>query len=305
MTNGKMEESLQKQATLKDVEPEVFAQLANFAYHGLCAVSDGVSTTNVNAKASDKVQASVIRHFRCIACGRTPTQGIYPFCGPSCKDIFGDAVRIFRENQSMPNTIHCVKCGGLFDSRLADTDNISVLCNAHNRSEDDGKHPPIHRTTFQPLTTSSTQMTCGGAFSKRQYGCTSLSSEALSTQIKAHRQVHTPVWPLIQHAKIYVVSTKYMVKDLPDICLHKLHRALTVLGNDDVSNEQLIDLVLYIYANTFDEGSVLQGTADKLRDLVMAFIVDRAKSLMKYENFRSMLSAGGQQTSDFMTLTYA
>ena len=81
-----------------------------------------------------------------------------------------------------------------------------------------------------------------------------------------------------------------MVKDLAEICLHKLHRSLAVLANDNNSIEQLIDLVLYTYANTSDEGNVLQGTADELRELVTAYIADR------YEKLQLMLSASVPQT---------
>lgn len=41
MTNGKMDESLKREAILADNDPEVFAHLLKFAYRGLYAISDG------------------------------------------------------------------------------------------------------------------------------------------------------------------------------------------------------------------------------------------------------------------------
>ena len=282
MADGGMDEFPQKQIILGDVEPDVFAQLARFAYQGLCAVSDGVGSTQIKA----------LINFRCIQCGkRAPREGVYPFCGDACRRALAERMDLYQRGElNKPFMICCTIKNCTSRLLVADKGNVNVLCHPHEGRNRRGSHPWISSTTFLPVESHATTITCGIEFSQRRYDCRSLSSEVIGEHIEAHRRSGSADWPLVQHAKIYVVARKYMVKDLAEICLHKLHRSLAVLANDNNSIEQLIDLVLYTYANTSDEGNVLQGTADELRELVTAYIADR------YEKLQLMLSASVPQT---------
>lgn len=97
-----------------------------------------------------------------------------------------------------------------------------------------------------------------------------------------------------------------MVSDLPEICLHKLHALLKVFKINDISINKLTELVLYVYGNTSDKGNILDGTGDPMRDLVIQYIADRARDILRYENFRqqAILGAGGAPSADLMAVTY-
>ena len=127
----------------------------------------------------------------------------------------------------------------------------------------------------------------------------------MSEHIDRHLRKDTQSSDLLQHAKLYVLATKYMVNDLPEISLHKLHRNIVKFKVEDESIDNIIDLVLYTYTNTSDEGDILKGTADKLRDLVMAYVTWKQKELTEYEALRQMLGAGGAHTVDYIALICA
>lgn len=96
----------------------------------------------------------------------------------------------------------------------------------------------------------------------------------------------------------------YMVRDLPEITLHKLHRSLVSFKISETTVNDVIDLVLFTYENTEDTGDIILGTADKLRDLVMAYVRSQASKLTKYDEFSRVMGAAGPYTVDFFKLAY-
>jgi len=84
MTNGKMEESIKRAATLIDIEPTVFEQLAKYAYQGSCGISDGVVAEPVSMLQKIPIL------YRCHACGSTNVRENtqYPFCSATCREKF-------------------------------------------------------------------------------------------------------------------------------------------------------------------------------------------------------------------------
>lgn len=69
---------------------------------------------------------------------------------------------------------------------------------------------------------------------------------------------------------------------MPEICLHKLHALLKVFEINDASIDKLIELIIYIYENISDEGDILDDIADEIRDLIIRYIIDRAKDVLRY-----------------------
>lgn len=52
-----------------------------------------------------------------------------------------------------------------------------------------------------------------------------------------------------------------MVSELKNIALYKLHKDLLAMKLTDESIDYLVELVLYVYSNTGDEGDILKGTS--------------------------------------------
>ena len=290
-----MEESIKGEAHLSDVEPEVFGQLLQFAYKGMCGVSDGITGTFVRLNPPSQ--------FHCHRCGFSFPKGCkpteYPFCSPSCNTSYKQAVESSRAGFTK-SMVFCVVFNCPTKMRLNPGSTPGWLC-AECSQNSNLDHYPRDEAQFV-----RTPGTCSGVeFRARLYGCKSLAYEDLSDHIERHRSSETDACSLIQHAKLYVVAKKYMIEDLQDIALHKLHRTLAASELDGSMIDEVVDLMLYTYANTSDEGDILDGTADRLRELVMAYVVDRAKILMRFGGFRTVLAAGGAQTADFMALAFS
>lgn len=298
MTNGKMEESIQKQALLSDVEPESFGQLLEFAYKGLCGLAE---TTNHPVALTT---ADLSLEYRCHWCSANtvvrPLNGsYYPFC---CEEETYSYHGVFGRTKSK-STVYCVVSGCDKFWRLGLGAPDQILCFEHNTFALRRKHP-----SFADVANGHLRLVSSDAksFQNRTYGCGGLSHEHLSQQLERHKDTNTPRRPstLISHAKLYVLANRYLVQDLQDISLHKLHRHLSAFEVADSSIDEIIDLVLYTYSNTSDDGDIAKGTADKLRDLVMGFVAWQAKNLCKCKSFRSMLGAGGPQTEDYIALVH-
>lgn len=283
MTNNAMEESTKKEATLKSTKPQVFAQLVKFAYMGLCGIADSVAKLPL---------FNIPKDFQCHRCRQYGSALMYPFCSETCREElvsmmeYGDPEFVF----------WCVARG--CSRTLTYRTYVDLTCSNHDHE----LYPTVSRD-FQPIS-ETPESACRLSFVDRQYACESMSYTVLKEHIQAHLIEASPMCPLVQHAELYVCAQEYMVRDLREICLHKLHHNLVWFEIDDESVEEIVDLVIYIYENTADEGNVLDGTADKLRDLVMAFVVDQARLLTKYDSFSQMIGAGGAHTTDFFKLTY-
>ncbi len=264
---------------------------------GLCGVSGGVDGQPVRADPPEQ--------FRCHRCDDTvykdSNTSYYPFAGPSCMASYKQCAKNASSGLHT-DTVHCVvfDCGKAITLRnTSPPDWVRSDC---RRDSSKAKKYPKNEAELGGAITSA--VASGPQFRARLYGCTGLTHRELSDHIERHRNASNQTSTLVQYAKLYVLANKYMIKTLQDVALHKLHRNLNAFNLHDQAIDDLTGLTLYVYANTSDEGGVLAGTADKLRELVMAYLADRAKDLMKYESFRGMLGAGGALTSDFMALTF-
>lgn len=299
MTNDKMEESLNKKAFIRDHEPETFAAFVKFAYLGLCGMADDYSDAGSTSPLTVPLNGALkVGRYRCAYCAQSINasgHNYYPFCS-TCSP--------YRTRAGY--NLSCV-VEGCSTNGVNPVASKELLCPTH-KGTPIGNQYPLLREPSDPYTYPPG----ASALAKRKYSCKGLSHEELSDHLQRHRpklhnagQTDEDVEPLLlPHAKLYALAHKYMVKDLQDICLHKLHRALTTYKVKDGSIDEVIDLVSYTYVHTSEEGDILKGNADRLRDLVMAFVKDKTKELMKYEGFRFMLGAGGPQTADFFAITF-
>lgn len=308
MTNGKMEESIRGEAILKDVEPAVFEQLVQFAYLGLGGIHDGVLGMATPATSADL-------KFHCPACDTLKTDSdFFPYCS---KDHHGLYMKVFNESKKHERSwaAKCVACGSRFSQGPTTDpfDSFRPFCQIHNQKPYIGHYDNITNFKKWRLVSATSSL----APPSLTYGAAGLSHDQLrnlldryQSDVTMDRYPTSTSWAYqsifaIQHAKVYILSQKYMVKDLQDISLHKLDRCLISLEVEDDIIDNIIDLVLLAYSETPDGGDILQNTTDKLRHLVMMYVSHMSKKLLAYETFRSMISAGGAHTADFFALKYA
>ena len=310
MTNG-MKEATEKEATLEHVDPQVFTQLVKFAYIGMCGISAGLSGSSAS------IRQLIPSKFRCSQCGTVVSSlnSFYPFCTTTCRSSRTGSLDTLRRYTNRHYSVYCVNetCD---EQWLLTTDNEDLLCDTHALDRRLTRMHPKVGFEGQVIDWAGASA-ARSAFEFLDYGTSDLTHDQLSDHIERHLSTMSmeqdDQYSLSDHAKLYVLAHEYMVEDLQHIALHKLHRSLVsfcVFDDDynvvyDDLIDEIIDLVLYTYSKTSDEGDILSGTADKLRSLVMAYVADQKEVLTGYKSFRAMLGAGGSQTVDFIALTCA
>lgn len=303
MTDGNMKESIEKEAVLDDIEPVAFARLAKFAYFGVYGIADAVSTKCTPA-TSDSPKGETCRPggFRCLLCADVVTMPLhslqyYPFC--SLRHM--NSKQQYASND-MRHCIHCI----VQDCTKSWTDSDPShkwLCQDHIRSHQNIYGSPRHPIIFR----DSKSIQRVGAFESHQYPCASLTHAGLDTIINNYQSIAPAgIMPhrLVEHAHLYCLADRYLVPELPATCSHNLHRDLVAFKIAGDSVEDLADLLLYAYGHTSDDGNILDGSCDPLRNLIMAYLVENSAILMKHKGFREILLAGGLHTADYMALTF-
>lgn len=315
MTNGKMEESIRRESFLSDVEADTFSMLVEYAYKGLCSI--------IMRGCMDQAhEGPSFEEFRCHKCGlhiskkAKASMRQYPFCGTGCRQVHSqvrdhikscNSGRTSCNDSSSHDTLfHCV-VDGTEISPVRTYNNI-IHCYACLNDGDIMAIYPRYKPDGYDGSKTSTK--CSMKFSSKQYECSSISHEDLQSLVKRRvaedqntRCIDTPI---AQHAKLYVLASKYLVADIPEICLFKLHAKLLTFEISQESITELVELVLYTYENTSDDGSIMDGTGDKLRGLVIEYVVDRAGDIMQYEEarYQMMVGAEGAPGVDFLTLFF-
>lgn len=304
LKNSNMQESLTKTVRIPDHDPDTFAKFLKFAYLGFCGMSDGMAIRTAT-------QVSLPAHFRCHICGSKSVldkNQQYPFHGQGCRDNYNSAVAVNRVYRNI--WVYCIAqdCSNYWQVDSTKT----LLCHIHKEKTETNGYPDM-REVNDPVPGLQDSSRCSPKFVQRRYGCGNLSHEDLSRRLRKHTSAEKSVSlyqarahdaPLVDHAKLYVFAHQYMVEDLQDISLHKLHRNLTVTDITCESIGELIELVTFSYDRTSEEGDIVKTSADRLRDLVMAFVLDRKEDLMVYSRFRDILARGGSLTADFFGLAF-
>lgn len=302
LNNSIMQESTTKTVRMPDLEPRTFAQFLKFAYLGYCGISDGVAARSVH-------QSVLPSHFDCHSCSTKDElrkNHHYPFHNRDCRNKFNT----YTATAHARYYAYCVVQGC---QNYWTLDNSRVLLCASHRGTELGSSYPAFREIDDPDPQAPTLSRCSKDFLSRQYGCGKLSHEDLSCLLDLHNAVEKSASldhdknhnvPLLDHAKLYVFADQYMVEDLRDISIHKLHRNLTEIDIAKKTIQELINLVAFSYEGTSSNGDIQKGSADRLRSLVMAFVVDRKEELMAHADFREMIGSGGPQTADFFGLVF-
>lgn len=219
MTNGSIEESIKGEAMLPGVEPEIFEQLFKFAYLGLCGMSDGLVGSPASSPANSPANSPPSK-FSCHKCG-TPrgsskSSKFHPFCQQMCRETYEDSPNQIKQLgwNSVSYTASCV--GWRYDSTIPMTqDSTPVLCPAHDNARNHSIYPEV-----------AAGMSKVDKFLSLRYGAVGLSHTDLNKLLETHEGVQFGSPRLTHYAKLYALTSQYLVTNLRYICLHKLHRHL-------------------------------------------------------------------------------
>ncbi|KAL6252370.1 hypothetical protein RBB50_000088 [Rhinocladiella similis] len=96
------------------------------------------------------------------------------------------------------------------------------------------------------------------------------------------------------HAKVYVFSDRYTIVALRDLALQKLRLTLSRYTLFEARTDDIVQLVKYTYSNTMD---MIIGM-DRLRALVMDYMVCHVEKIAKDRNFLYLLEEPGALAKD-------
>jgi len=116
----------------------------------------------------------------------------------------------------------------------------------------------------------------------------------------------TPAWHddvsnvLLGHARVYVFANKYLVPQLQDLALHKLHKFLAGLRIFSRTIDAIFELVEYVYNEEHTEDRGDSVAADALRALVTNFIVMHRGAFSDSSGHRRALKQATEYALDFV-----
>ncbi|KIW11513.1 hypothetical protein PV08_10814 [Exophiala spinifera] len=98
------------------------------------------------------------------------------------------------------------------------------------------------------------------------------------------------------HAKLYVFSDRYTIPPLRDLVLQKLRLTLSRYNLFESRTEDVVQLVGYTYRNTMD----MSPEMDKLREVVMDYLVCHVETIAKDKKFLKLLEGLGALARDLV-----
>lgn len=125
-------------------------------------------------------------------------------------------------------------------------------------------------------------------FESEKFGSLDITHDDLRKQIGNMRPKDSVTAKVAEHARLFVFSDKYLVRSLKDLCIHKLHRDLVEYDVKTSGVAEIVDLLRYVYENTFDGGD-----GSGLRTLVITFAVCKAEELVDDDGFAGLMEGGG------------
>ena len=268
ISNGTRKESKDKIVVLDDIDVETFSLFAEYCYTGNYRVDP-------KSKAAPQAASGIIS---------APKQGAkFPFGSPycACPNDGGRKCMSCRREKSQtslgPSTT--LLFGQPYCSCPNDPALTCVSC---------GKE--VQRVDRTPAAIDSSALWT--TFKSGRFGALNLDPDKPRQRLYSHLLSDEPSAAVTQHAKLYVMADRYLLRPLKDLTLYKLHRDLlvyTIDSNNDA--EEIAKLLRLSYDGTPE--------VSELRDLVVTFAAARAERLVKRDAFKSFLEDGGEAVVDF------
>ena len=288
MTNG-MQESVDKVATLEDVDVETFVAFSDSAYARLYLGAPAASQLNS-------------------ASGTEPNLHISSWS--YCKDCGSHASYYMNEQRTMierrcgnttcspsPNAGFCIGC------RLVISKTGWRLCSNCRSNHLDGLTNELTRLAYGHNLHGGNEK----AGKRDKHGNAKYLSDEEANHFKFFLKnltwSITPDTTLIDVARLYIFADRFMIERLPQVCLHNNHETLMTLQPTQTYTAVVVALAEYAYAYTAAADSQLSSNGGKmvgdLRDLVASYAASNAEELEKHEEFGAVLMGGGEFVKDF------
>ncbi|KAF2669823.1 hypothetical protein BT63DRAFT_478064 [Microthyrium microscopicum] len=153
-------------------------------------------------------------------------------------------------------------------------------------------------TTLPPASQSSTDKLSFSkvkkAFEAKDY-CPTLPREAFrvlydAVPLSGPTVDYKPIF--LAHARLYALGDKYAISSLKSLTLSKLHRALLNFKLCDERVEDVVALIDFVYSNT------APSSEEKLRELVVDYVISEENTIGKSDSFLELLGGGGDFVQD-------
>ena len=286
MTNGHLEESINGVARLPAVEAETFQMFVQWAYsrtyHGIPSAPkpDPIPVLDKELELRD------LPEFFCCYCAEScPVEpsDFYPFCDTICVE------KAFEERPT-GSTSKCTQCGYEVERmRLGWYEKGSTLC----RSCKDSRLALLGITS---CTYNFLQLAVGSE--------PDTMTELL--KLRTSSRSKSPLMLPLSHAKLHVFADMYLVNELKQISLWRLHRDLTRIAVTESNRKYIKELLLYTYANTAYKVTKTACYQDvdnvqDLRTLILTYVLEHAQVMLVGEEMVDAIGTNQALLRDLLT----
>ncbi len=104
----------------------------------------------------------------------------------------------------------------------------------------------------------------------------------------------------LAYARLYVFAEQYMVNDLKELTLRKLHLVLRSFQLYTTSSPAILELARFAYNDDYTSDHGNSKPIDKLRQLVVQFIGMHVQHFNSLEDHRSLMLRQGEYSGDLL-----
>jgi hypothetical protein len=288
VTNTFLKEAQEKNACLAEEDKEVFTLFMEWAYTRSYRVRKngpitlGATTAKAAAKSSKvKMPYGSLSSFYCTSCASrcsdftTKPPSTFPFCAP-CSDTHRCVVCGTKMRRQENRTYACKEC-----SKRCDVDPIDLRATSSHRLE---------------------------VFRNRSYPVANASHTNMRKFLNAKIPADEVADDLLIHARVFLFADKWLISELKELALHKLHRDICEYHIIEDEGAQVVKLLEYCFATTSSGGDVHNehelernnGDFRELKELVFAYAACKSEQLLQCTQFRRLLQNSGDMALQFI-----
>ena len=274
INNGKMQESMEDKANLRDVEPETFVSFIEWCYTG----NYGAPVKDHNEVGEHGYPSPGKIH--------NGDEDVKPYISCFCWFVEDGSYTFALRGARFV----CSNCGG-----------VLAVC----RESRQGSRHSRHRTEWRPPFSGTLSVLTNNAiravhvwdsFKARQFDAGVMRHSELRAQHKTMKPRDGPSNHLVLHARLWTFADERLATSLKGLCLHKLHRDLIAYDLTPEHSSDVVDLIAYTFSGEEEQ-------AQELRNLVAEYAACKVEILMETNGFQELLSGGGLFMTALMRMT--
>ena len=286
VTNTFLKEAQERNACLAEEDKEVFTLFMEWAYTRSYRVRRnrpitlGATTAEAAPKRSTaKMPYGSLSSFFCTSCGsECPEKNLsstFPFC-TLCS-----------------GTHRCVACG----TNIRQQGNGTYVCKKCSKKYD-----------VDPIDLCATSSYRFEIFRNRSYPVADASHTNVRNFLNAKIPADEVADDLLIHARVFVFADKWLISELKELALHKLHRDICEYNIIEDEGAEVAKLLEYCFATTSSGGDedneheLERNNGDflELKELVVAYAACKSEQLLRCTQFRRLLQEPGDMALQFI-----